>query len=82
MSLPASTKNNIRHTQVRRMGKDPFDRWYASQLTINIEENFKAGDWDFFTINYDIQSPDEVKVVPVIRGNVDGWVELQTKVPT
>jgi hypothetical protein len=62
------------------MGNDPFDRWYTSQLTINLEGNFKAGEWDFFTINYDVGSPDEVKVAPVIRENVDGWVDSQAKV--
>lgn len=69
----------VLYTRQRKMASDPFDPWYTSQLNIDHEKRFKAGEWNFYTINHDAAA-DEVKVVPVKPEDIEGWVDWQVEV--
>lgn len=52
---------------------DPFDPWYASQLTVEGAGKFNADSWEFFTINHDADSRLDVQEKAISVERVNDW---------
>lgn len=62
------------------MVADPFNSWYAAQMSVDTENYYKPDDWTFFTVCYDAGSTEEVNAKVLERDKVDEWVDQQSQV--
>jgi hypothetical protein len=62
------------------MAADPFESWYTGQIDIDIEKHFKSGDWNFFTIDYDADSPFAVDAPQISRADAEEWADQISRV--
>jgi len=55
------------------MDADPFDPWYARQLTTK-GANFNPEDWEFFGISHDTELNSDIQERKINMEEVDDWV--------
>jgi hypothetical protein len=61
------------------MEVDPFDMWYAKQLTVDggLGSSYKPDLWDLFTITHDQNSSDTVQEKESAIEDVERWLDAQ-----
>jgi hypothetical protein len=62
------------------MESDPFDYWYGSTIDYDADNNFKPGEWNFYTVNYDVGSAGSIRLMELEREHVDEWLDRQVEV--
>lgn len=57
------------------MNSNPFDPWYASQLTKDGSRTHDPDHWEFFTLSYDQGATEDAKEERTTPNDIDKWIE-------